>query len=69
MARTSRLPGRKPDRADVVIVGAGVGGALTALTLAQAGLKVVCLEQGTWVDSSEFWGDKPEWELMAQKRW
>jgi choline dehydrogenase-like flavoprotein len=27
------------------------------------------LEQGPKVDNSEFWGDKPEWELMAQKRW
>jgi choline dehydrogenase-like flavoprotein len=29
----------------------------------------VCLEQGPKVDNGEFWGDKPEWELMAQKRW
>ena len=38
--------GTKPDRADVVIVGAGVGGALASLVLARAGLRVVCLEQG-----------------------
>ena len=31
MASSPRIPGRKPERADVVIVGAGVGGALTAL--------------------------------------
>ena len=40
--------GTKPDRADVVIVGAGVGGALASLMLARAGLRVVCLEQGGW---------------------
>src|SRR5690348_16921384 len=29
MASSPRLPGRKPDRADVVVVGAGVGGSLS----------------------------------------
>ncbi len=57
------------DVADVLIIGAGASGAVAARHLAAKGFKVVCLEQGTWVDSSEFWGDKPEWELMAQKRW
>ncbi len=55
--------------ADVLIIGAGASGSIAARHLAGAGFKVVCLEQGTWVDNAEFWGDKPEWELMAQKRW
>ncbi|MEO1190910.1 MAG: GMC family oxidoreductase [Pseudomonadota bacterium] len=54
---------------DVLIIGAGASGSAAARHLAGAGFKVICLEQGTWVDNSEFWGDKPEWELMAQKRW
>jgi len=32
--------------ADVLIIGAGASGAVVALRLAQAGFKVVCLEQG-----------------------
>ncbi len=36
--------------ADVVIVGAGVAGSLIAWQLATAGIKVVVLESGTWVD-------------------
>ncbi len=55
--------------ADVLIVGAGASGSVAAKHLAEAGCDVVCLEQGPKVDNSEFWGDKPEWELMAQKRW
>ena len=55
--------------ADVLIVGAGASGSVAAKHLAEAGIDVVCLEQGPKVDNSEFWGDKPEWELMAQKRW
>ncbi len=62
-------PSPSGEVADVLIIGAGATGAVAARHLAKAGFKVVCLEQGTWVDSSEFWGDKPEWELMAQKRW
>ena len=55
--------------ADVLIVGAGASGSVAAKHLAEAGFDVVCLEQGPKVDNSEFWGDKPEWELMSQKRW
>lgn len=58
-----------PDVAEVLIIGAGASGSVAARHLSESGFKVVCLEQGPAVDNSEFWGDKPEWELMAQKRW
>ena len=38
------------DDPDVVIVGAGASGAAVAWSLAAAGFKVVCLEQGDWVN-------------------
>lgn len=60
---------RSPDIADILIIGAGASGSVAAKHLAENGFKVVCLEQGPKVDNAEFWGDKPEWELMAQKRW
>ena len=57
------------DPVDVVVVGAGPGGAIASLVLARKGLKVVCLEQGDWVDRADYPGDKPEWELLAAKPW
>jgi len=60
---------RSADSADVLIIGAGASGSVAAKHLAENGFKVVCLEQGPKVDNGEFYGDKPEWELMAQKRW
>jgi len=59
----------RDDVADVLIIGAGASGSVAAKHLAQAGFKVVCLEQGQKVDNSEYTGSKPEWELTAQKRW
>ena len=58
-----------PKVADVLVIGAGASGSVAAKHLAESGFSVVCLEQGGRVENSEFWGDKPEWELMSQKRW
>ena len=57
------------DDADVVIVGAGPSGAVTAHTLAAKGFKVVCLEQGDWVNPTDYPGNKPEFELLLQQQW
>ena len=57
------------DEAEVLIIGAGASGAVAAKHLAEAGVGVVCLEQGGAVAPEDFYGDKPEWELMSQRRW
>lgn len=55
--------------ADVLVIGAGPSGGMVSHVLSQAGLHVVCLEQGDWVTSSDFPTSRPEWELLIQKRW
>ena len=38
--------------ADVLIIGSGATGAIAAMVLGQAGLNVVCLEQGGWIEAA-----------------
>jgi choline dehydrogenase-like flavoprotein len=49
----SLLRGRRRVRADAVVVGTGAGGGVVAMELAEAGLDVVMLEEGEWVEAEE----------------
>lgn len=49
---------RKPDRVDVVIIGAGASGGAAAKVLAERGARVVALERGPWRTSETFGGDE-----------
>jgi len=48
---------------DVLIVGAGASGAALAWSLAETRMKVVCLEQGDWMDPARFPSTRNDWEL------
>ena len=61
--------GEAPDVVDVLVIGAGPSGAVVTHTAAAAGLSVVCLEQGDWVNPSDFPANHPEWELLIQHDW
>ena len=60
--------GTVPDP-DILIVGAGPTGAVAAKRFAQAGLKVVVLEQGDWPDYSKARAGHPDFELTAGRYW
>lgn len=58
-----------PDKADVVIVGAGPAGAVAARRFVEDGFRVVCIEQGDWPDYSTSHVDDEYLELSAGKQW
>jgi choline dehydrogenase-like flavoprotein len=54
---------------DVLIVGSGPAGAVFAKRAHEAGMSVICLEQGDWVDYGLANSDKPEFELTSGRDW
>ncbi|MBA3288724.1 MAG: GMC family oxidoreductase, partial [Acidimicrobiia bacterium] len=54
---------------DVLIIGAGAAGGVVARRLAEAGIGVLCLEQGDRHDRMEYRGTELDWELTARKQW
>ncbi|RRR86074.1 GMC family oxidoreductase [Streptomyces sp. RP5T] len=57
------------DVADVLVIGSGPSGGVISHTLAARGFRVVCLEQGDWVNPTDYPANHPEWELLIQKQW
>src|SRR5271165_2310088 len=47
---------------DVLIIGAGASGAAVAWSLAETRMKILCLEQGDWISSTEFPSNGRDWE-------
>jgi gluconate 2-dehydrogenase alpha chain len=63
---------RQLQETDVVIVGMGAAGGVAALPLAEAGLNVVGLEAGTWLDQRDFAPDEirnnyRDWPMLVKK--
>ena len=48
---------------DVLIVGAGAAGAAAAWSLAETRMRIVCLEQGGWMDPSQYPSTRADWEV------
>ena len=53
------------DPVDVLIVGAGASGAAVAWSLAETRMRIVCLEQGDWMNPAEYPSTGRDWEARA----
>lgn len=55
---------------DVLVIGSGMGGGAMAKRLSDAGLRVVCLEQGDWLRSPQDYSHHLDaWELEKLRGW
>src|SRR5262245_16162739 len=61
-------PGTQP-KPDVLIIGAGPTGAVAAKRFAEAGLRVIVLEQGDWPDYSKARANHVDFELTMGHYW
>ena len=50
------------DMVDVLIIGSGASGAAVAWSLAETKMKILCLEQGDWMKSTDFPSHGRDWE-------
>lgn len=57
------------DETDVLVIGAGAGGAAVSKRLSDAGIKVTCLEQGDWFHALDHPHFHREWEIERQRAW
>ena len=53
------------DPVDVLIIGAGASGAAMAWSLADTKMRIVCLEQGDWMNPQEYPSSGMDWEARA----
>ncbi|WP_336749621.1 GMC family oxidoreductase [Pantoea vagans] len=60
---------RTDETVDVLVIGAGPSGAVVSHTLATAGYKVTCLEQGDWIGPSDYSANFDMWEVIARNHW
>lgn len=59
----------QPTHHDVLVIGAGAGGAAVSARLAEQGLSVLCLEQGDWVDRDLLPKNFIDWEVRGRRYW
>ena len=61
--------GARDDIADVLVIGSGATGSIAAKVLGEAGLRVVCLEQGGWIEPKDHPHYSPDWQWQRRSRW
>lgn len=63
------MPSSVDRTTDVLVIGSGMGGAAMCKRLSDAGINVVCLEQGDWIHPTRFPHFHDEWEIEKYRGW
>lgn len=53
--------------ADVLVIGSGAAGAALTKRLTDLGAKVMCLEQGGWINPADYPSARPDWEVQIRR--
>src|SRR5690348_16598234 len=59
----------KHDPVDVLIIGAGASGAAVAWSLAETKMHILCLDQGGWMNPSDYPSTGRDWEAKFYGDW
>ena len=52
---------------DVLIIGAGASGAAFAWSMADTRMRILCLEQGDWMNPAEYPSTRRDWEVRMER--
>ena len=52
------------DIVDVLIIGAGASSAAAAWSLSDTKMRIVCLEQGDWMNPADYPSTKKNWQIL-----
>ena len=57
----------KNEVVDVLIIGAGASGAAFAWSMADTRMRILCLEQGDWMNPSDYPSTRRDWEVRQER--
>src|SRR5512146_362668 len=52
---------------DVLIIGAGASGAAFAWSMAETRMRILCLEQGDWMNPADYPSTRRDWEVRMER--
>jgi choline dehydrogenase-like flavoprotein len=57
------------DVIDILIIGAGASGAAVAWSLSETGLNIMCLDQGDYMEASQYPSSRRDWEALRHSEY
>ena len=54
---------------DILIIGAGASSAAAVYSLSSLNVKILCLEQGDWMNSSHYPSNYKDWQILRNYKY